>query len=105
MTKTLQIWNEITKLFQQSTTSTKVSSTLTLTNFCFDGRKAVDVKKVYEAITRQFQAAFGGQETISVAQLSACLLLAKLPDEFSTIRTIIEQQEASKNDGTPTLLM
>ncbi len=76
MIKTLQIWNEFTKLFQQTTTSTKVSSTLTLTNFSFDGRKAVEVKKVYEAITRQFQAAFGGQETISVAQLSACLLLA-----------------------------
>jgi hypothetical protein len=104
MGKTIQIWNEITKLYQQTTTSTKVSSTLTLTNFSFDGRKAVEVKKDYEAITRQFQAAFGGQETISVAQLSACLLLAKLPDEFSTIRTIIEQQEASKTDDTVTLL-
>ena len=104
LTKTRQIWNEITKLFQQTTTSTKVSSTLTLTNFSFDGRKAVDVKKAYEAITRHFQAAFGGQETISVAHLSACLLLAKLPEEFSTIRTIIEQQEASKQDETLSFL-
>ena len=92
----MMIWENFKRLYQNSSTSSKVTSLLALTEFSFSEPKMVDNRKIFEGLIRTFKSSFGGTESINIADLVACLLLAKMPQEYATIRQLFEQAEINK---------